>query len=54
MGNFDFDVPNAPGKIEIPDLPDMSRLPDLKNMPKIQIAPNVDGDTFVWRGGSSR
>ena len=54
MGNFDFDVPSAPGKVEFPDLPDMSQLPDLKNMPKIQIAPNVDGDTFVWRAGSSR
>jgi serine protease Do len=53
-GNFNFDMPVAPGKIEMPDLPDMPQVPDLKNLPNIRIAPNADGDTFFWRSGSSR
>jgi len=52
MGNFDFNMPTAPGTI--PDIPDMPNLPDLKSVPTIPAMPNADGDTSVWRAGSSR
>ena len=53
-GNFEFNFPNTPGKIEIPNMPNMPAFPDMGEMPKIQVAPgNGENDMYVWRSGSS-
>jgi membrane-associated protease RseP (regulator of RpoE activity) len=49
-GNFEFRT-DVPGKVELPDMPMLPRIGDLS---KIRIAPGAEGDTFVWRTGSSR
>lgn len=54
-GNFEFNFPNVPGKVEIPNMPNMPAFPNMGEMPKIQMAPgNGENDMYVWRSGSSR
>jgi membrane-associated protease RseP (regulator of RpoE activity) len=54
-GNFEFNMPSVPGKIEIPDIQAMPTFPPMGEMPQIQVAPGLEGnDSFVWRVGSSR
>jgi serine protease Do len=53
-GNFEFNMPSMPGRIEIPDMGQMPTFPPMGNMQKIPMAPGADGDTFFWRAGSSR
>lgn len=53
-GNFEFNMPAMPGKIEIPDMQAMPTLPPMGAMPQIPVAPGGQNDMFVWRTGSSR
>jgi len=53
-GNFEFNMPVAPGKIEIPNMQAMPTFPPMGEMPNIQVAPGGQNDMFVWRTGSSR
>jgi len=54
-GNFDWKVfPQLGDMPKMPTLPDMSKLPKLSEAPGFQVAPNGDGNVFIWRNGASR
>ena len=61
-GNFDWKVFPPGGEMpKMPDLwklkdsiPDASKLKELYGAPGFQVAPNGDGNVFIWRNGASR
>jgi len=55
-GSFGFEVPSAPGKVDIPDLPDFQmQFPQSDTWAqRTPFPPGADGDTYFWRAGSSR
>jgi serine protease Do len=50
-GNFEFNMPVAPGQVEIPNIPNF---PQMGELPKILAPSNGENDMYVWRTGSSR
>jgi serine protease Do len=54
-GNFEWSTPMPMGEMpKMPSMPNLSQLPKMPETPGIQIAPDGDGNVFLWRGQGGR